>query len=204
MELAFAANRWLTQFEVELCHKRRRFHSCALICYVCCWCSRSAYPPMIGQIRHQYSSRSLPPALISVGHRVWQVEPNTVDSISVANLWTEECLEDVGWRHGKQHEISAREEKVWTEKNKHTFDLAHQKLCSFPFILLTFMLGGYKKKCTRKSSQSVSTIWPSQGSDVSRVRWAPRGTRYVFICDMWGCVCICVHVSERGRGKQKG
>lgn len=37
-------NRWLTQFEAELCHKHYRSHSCALMCFICCRCSGSAYP----------------------------------------------------------------------------------------------------------------------------------------------------------------
>lgn len=41
---ALPGNRWLTQFEVELCHEHYRFHSCALMCFICCWCSGSVYP----------------------------------------------------------------------------------------------------------------------------------------------------------------
>lgn len=38
----FPANRWLTQFEVELCQERHHFHPCTPTYYVCCLCS--AYP----------------------------------------------------------------------------------------------------------------------------------------------------------------
>lgn len=136
------------------------------------------------------------------------VEPNTVDSISEANLWTEECLEDTAWWCGKQHKIAC-EEQVWTskqiKKHKPAFDTALLELCSSVFSLDTahFYARGLQKKCTCKSFQSVSAIWPSQGSDVSGVRWAPRGPHYVFICDMWGCVCICEHESERWKRKTK-
>lgn len=74
---------------------------------------------------------------------------------------------------------------------EHTF-------CSSLLMLLILALQR-TETCSCTSPQPASTIWPSQGSDVSGVRWAMRGTVFVYALYLQ----VCVKERDRQRGRRK-
>lgn len=79
----------------------------------------------------------------------------------------------------------------WTgHTNTHT----HYSECCFPSLSALLWYHSFshwdihKNVHMHTSPQPASTIWPSQGSDVSGVRWAVRGT----LCAYALCVHVCV------------